>query len=406
MKKRPFDSLTFLLPSRIIKDKHLTKKDVKTIKDNLAKSFSTVYLLASIVLTLLVTVLAIYMYIDTKGDIFKICGEEAFVGMISVVAGGFITVLLIALSKMVKDKKTSSILIRIGCDLLYVCVCSYMIACIYSDAKMGFTNKTEALSPGIIFVAILIIIQSMYWIDALVLDFGATFAIIGVSLWCADKYGMQGVYYYALTAVVFPLVCYLVVALLFYAETQRYKEELENERLHNRAYYDSLTLCKNRHSLNEFLKENKSRWEGTVNINLLMALFDIDDFRLYNNQFSHLGGDYCLKSICDAIRREFPSPNLDFFRYGGEEFLLFFELNDPKNATNILDKVRGAISGLDITAPEGAPKKNVTISVGGLLIENIDIFDFEKEMKTVDDYLYKAKASGKDAICYNGSIIN
>ena len=137
-----------------------------------------------------------------------------------------------------------------------------------------------------------------------------------------------------------------------------------------------------------------------------MILFDIDDFKLYNDQYSHLGGDYCLKSICDAIRQEFPSPSLDFFRYGGEEFLLFFELRNPEDAPHVLEKVRQAISKLDIVAPNGAPKKMVTISLGGLLIKEIDIFNFEEEMKIVDAYLYKAKRSGKDVACYNNTIIN
>ena len=193
---------------------------------------------------------------------------------------------------------------------------------------------------------------------------------------------------------------------LFYAESQRYKEVLENEQLHNRAYYDNLTRCKNRHALTEFLRENQYRWDKKDNVNLLMILFDIDNFKLYNDQFSHLGGDYCLRSICDAIRKEFPSPSLDFFRYGGEEFLLFFELKNPDDAPTVLEKVRESISNLDMVAPKGAPKKMVTISVGGMLLRNVKGFEFEHQMKIVDEYLYKAKNSGKDVVCYNGNLIN
>lgn len=202
--------------------------------------------------------------------------------------------------------------------------------------------------------------------------------------------------------VIFPICCYFVVTLLFYAESQHYKDLLENDRLNDKAYYDNLTKCKNRHALTEFLKENAKKWKGS---NLLIILFDIDNFKQYNDQFSHLGGDYCLKSIADAVRGEFSSPSLDFFRYGGEEFLLFFELEDIKEAPIIMEKVRKAIRNQEIAAPEGAPKDVVTVSLGGILIEKAESFKFEDELALVDKYLYIAKANGKDVSCFNGELI-
>ena len=406
MKKSILDSFVFLFPRRLIKSKHLSKKDVKQIKDNLAYSFSLVNFLVVSALAGLISAMVLYQHFETGGNYVANYGLSALVGTIALFMGSFIGIILIIVARKSKNAKFKRVLIRIACDFLYVCATSYMICCIFADAKMGFTTQTEAISPSIVFVAILLLIQPMYWFDAWFLNLGASAGMVGVSAYCGMKFGMKGIYYYGLIALAFPFTCYLIMSLLFYAETQRYKEVIENERLHDHAYYDSLTQCKNRHALSEFLDENKNRWENKDNINLLIVLFDIDDFRLYNNQYSHLGGDFCLKSLCDAIRKEFPTPNLDFYRYGGEEFLLFFELKDKKDAPNILQKVRKSVSGLNIVAPKGAPKEVVTISVGGLLLESIETFNFEKEMEKVDSYLYKAKAAGKDVICMNGSIIN
>ena len=134
-------------------------------------------------------------------------------------------------------------------------------------------------------------------------------------------------------------------------------------------------------------------------------MFDIDDFKLYNDAFSHPGGDYCLVSIADALRRAFPLPDLNFFRYGGEEFLLFFELENPKEAKSILEKARKAVQNLNIEAPGGAPYKYVTISVGGTLIKTVDEFDFDKHLQIVDSYLYQAKANGKNICVIDGKAI-
>ena len=407
-KKAIFDSLTFLMPLRLIKTRHFSRKDVKNIKDNLVTSFAIVYLIAGAGLALLVSAIAIYMNIRAKQlgtNVIDYYGIMGLIGQIIIIACSVTAVVLVILSKIIKNRKAEIILTRLAGDILYVGATSYMLCCIFTDAQKGFTTEKEALSAGIIFVAILALIQPMHWIDAAILDLGTTFGILGVSIFCRIVYGMKAIEYYGLIALVFPFACYLVIALLFYAESQRYKEILENEKLHNRAYYDKLTLCKNRYALSEFLKENQARWENKENANLLMVLFDIDDFKLYNDQFSHLGGDYCLKSICDAVRQEFPSPSLDFFRYGGEEFLLFFELKEPSKAKSFMERLRNSISGLEINAPNGAPKKMVTISLGGLFIKNIKSFDFEKEMRIVDEYLYQAKRSGKDVACLNGTIL-
>ena len=406
MKKSIFDSFIFLFPRRLIKSKHLSKKDVKQIKDNLAYSFSLVNFLVVSVLSVLISAMVIVQHFETGGNYVANYGLSALVGTIGLFMGSLLGIIMIIIARKSKNNQFKRVLIRIACDFLFVCATSYMICCIFADAKMGFTTQTESISPGIVFVAILLLIQPMYWFDAWFLNVGASVGLVGVSTYCKFKFDMKGVYYYGLIALAFPFAAYLIMSLLFYAESQRYKEVIENERLHDHAYYDSLTQCKNRHALNEFLEEGKAHWENRDNVNLLIVLFDIDDFRLYNNQYSHLGGDFCLKTLCDSVRKEFPSPNLDFYRYGGEEFLLFFELKDKKEAPAILQKVKRSVSGLNIVAPKGAPKEHVTISVGGLLLENIAEFNFELEMEKVDMYLYKAKANGKDVICFNDSIIN
>ena len=194
----------------------------------------------------------------------------------------------------------------------------------------------------------------------------------------------------------------MIISILFYAETQRYCEELRNEALHNTAYYDELTLCKNRYAL----KENIEKWKSDEESNLLVMMFDIDDFKLYNDQYSHIGGDYCLKAIADSVRKTFPSPTLNFYRYGGEEFLLCLEVDRKEEAIVMIEKVRLAVAKLNIPAPKGAPCEYVTISVGGVLANVNDINDFNEIIKDADQYLYEAKRKGKNISVLNGLVVN
>ena len=211
--------------------------------------------------------------------------------------------------------------------------------------------------------------------------------------------------YYLFIAVFFPITSYVIVSILFYAETQRYCEELRNEALYNTANYDELTRCKNRHALTTRVESALKDWEDDDETKLLVMMFDIDDFKLYNDQYSHIGGDYCLKAIADCIRKAFPSPSLDFYRYGGEEFLFFLEVESHEEAKGIIETIRLAVSNLNIPAPKGAPCDIVTVSVGGVIVTVGEIKDFNDVVKCADDYLYKAKRSGKNLSILNGRAI-
>ncbi len=399
------EQMAFLYPLSLIKEKRLSKKDVKRIKNNISANMAIVRLGTSVLLYLFTLAMMLAMGIETGWNQVDKYGLESVAAQIVSMFGTLSTIIISIPSIFTKNNKVSAVLNRIAGYTLFVGIAGQMLLGIYADAAQGFTTQATSLSASIIFIALLMLIQPSFWFDALFLDISTTAAVMFITFYCSSLFGMKGVQYYLAIAIAYPLCCYLVVTLMFYAEGQHYKEVLENERLTNKAYYDSLTQCKNRHALTSYLKENTKRWEHKENVNLLIIMFDIDNFKLYNDQFSHLGGDYCLKSIAEAVRRAFPSPSLDFFRYGGEEFLLFFELNDPNDAPKYLEQTREAIKGLMLEAPKGAPKEMVTISVGGLLLKNIHGFSFEQELRLVDSYLYTAKANGKDISCFNGDLI-
>ena len=399
------ERMAFLYPLYLIRTKKFTKKDVKRIKDNISASTSIIRLISAVLLFLFSIIMFIAMGMETGWNQASKYGPTSIAAQVVSIVGTATSIALIIPSLYGKNEHVNAILNRLSIYTMYIGIASQMLLGIFADAQMGFTTQNESLSASVVFFAVLMLIQPSYWLDALLLDGLTIVSFIGLSVYCSLTFDMKALHYYILFASAYPLCCYFVITIMFYVECQHYKEVLENERLNDKAYYDSLTQCKNRHALTKYLKENAKRWEKEENVNLLMVMFDIDNFKLYNDQFSHLGGDYCLKSIAEAVRRAFPSPSLDFFRYGGEEFLLFFELSDPSEAPKYVEQTRKAIKELKLEAPKGAPKDMVTISVGGLLLNNVHGFSFEEQMKVVDSYLYTAKASGKDVSCFNGSLI-
>lgn len=395
----------YLYPLKVIKNNHFSKRDLRIIKDNISLNMTVIRLTVAILLMLVSLGMFLMMNLKTGWRQIEVYGLSSLIAHASSIAFCLTAIILTIISYVAKKDKTTVSLNRAAGIILYLGVALQMFFGIYADCDMGFTTQSESLSASIIFLAALLVIQPAYWTEALILDLATTISTIVLTVYCTIAMGMTSIHYYIIISLAFPLCAYFIITLLFYAACQNYKDTVENERLTNKAYYDDLTHCKNRHALKIFLDENIAEWESKDNLNLLIAMFDIDNFKDYNDQFSHLAGDYCLKSLTDAIRKAFPSPDLDFFRYGGEEFLLFFELNDPNDAKEVLEKAREAVKGLNIEAPKGAPKKMITISIGGILIKNTNKFDFEKEIALVDKYLYQAKRSGKDLSCLDGNLI-
>ena len=400
-----FNNFSFISTRLTIKNGHLNKKDVGKIKSTLSKKLGAVSLLVSIVFLFVSAGLLVSMGRTTNWNAVEVYGVMSLVGQIFGIVGSSVAIVLESIGLASKNERVKSVLSRISTDILYFVIMFTMFAFFTADAKQGFLTNSETLSASVIIITLLIILQPAYWIDALVADSITSIGIVLVASLALQKYSIGALHYYIIIAVIFPFASYLVISILFYAEAQRYCVELRNEALNNSALYDELTHCKNRHALRQFITENVKRWESH-NVHLLIIMFDIDNFKEFNDQFSHPGGDYCLKTIAEAIRKAFPSPGLDFFRYGGEEFLLFFELENPEDAPMRMEEVRQAVKGLKINAPKGAPENIVTISVGGTLINtSAFFFSFDEQLKIVDSYLYQAKANGKDVCVFDGSVI-
>ena len=404
METKFISNFQFLSPRLTIKNNHLTKEDVRKIKASLAGKISAMSSLVAAGFMIICILLLVTMGVTTSGQHIEVYGITSLLGQIIGAVLCLFAVVFEIISFKINDRSKRTIFHRLVNLALYLSLASTLLLSFYADASMDYLSSSPTITVAVILLAVLILIQPVYWIEAAILDVTLTGLIIAMAVYCQSAFAIQSLLYYILIAILYPMLAYLIISILFYAETQKYIQDLRNAILNDTAMYDELTHCKNRHALKSYLKDNSKRWSNNQT-DLLLVMFDIDNFKLYNDTFSHPGGDYCLVSIADALRKAFPLPDLNFFRYGGEEFLLFFELEDPKDAKVILEQARKAVQNLNIEAPEGAPYKYVTISVGGTLIKTIDEFDFDKHLQIVDSYLYQAKANGKNVCVIDGQTI-
>ncbi len=194
-------------------------------------------------------------------------------------------------------------------------------------------------------------------------------------------------------------------------------------QLEKLAMEDDLTGLKNRRYVREFLSQiiAKARREA---FHVTLLVFDIDNFKRYNDAYGHAVGDNVLRQAAVMMRRCCRAHDVTG-RIGGDEFAFVFwdcrkagetaevdqplesdrrhtEGRHPRQAVFMAERFRKEISSADLSflGPEG--KGILTIS-GGLA-------SFPKDGRTVDDLfeqadkaLLEAKRSGKNRIYLVGT---
>ena len=166
---------------------------------------------------------------------------------------------------------------------------------------------------------------------------------------------------------------------------------MENREL---AITDDLTQVFNRRYFFELIDRelDRSRRNGAP---LAIVLFDIDDFKLVNDNHGHLAGDLVLQEMCSACQ-VIVRPYDVFARFGGEEFVFLLPDTDESRARAFAERLRQLIAR-QVVVTYNESRMQITISVG--------VAVFNSKMDTVDDLisradraLYKAKGFGKNRL--------
>lgn len=165
------------------------------------------------------------------------------------------------------------------------------------------------------------------------------------------------------------------------------------DQLKHQARYDGLTNINNRRFFDEYiLKQSKLAARNKTPLALLMI--DIDYFKQYNDTYGHLKGDECLKTVASAIQKALVRPADCVARFGGEEFVVVLPATDAIGCQYVGEHLLEVIHELHI-AHSGAPSKELTVSIGGALVEQGSL-NVQKVIEQADKQLYLAKQGGRD----------
>jgi diguanylate cyclase (GGDEF)-like protein len=199
---------------------------------------------------------------------------------------------------------------------------------------------------------------------------------------------------------------------------------LDNTRLYaelaRQAITDGLTGLYNHRFFYERLRDEVLRAQR-YGLPLSVLMFDLDDFKLYNDNYGHPAGDGVLRRVAQIMRTQLRGGVDIAARYGGEEFAVILPHTDPGGAESVgrrlSDQMRTAepdlatVGGAVVAGervrhfveveefPGRAPDErvHVTVSVGIASMPD-HAGDAEHLVQAADKALYLAKSHGKNRV--------
>jgi diguanylate cyclase (GGDEF)-like protein/PAS domain S-box-containing protein len=166
------------------------------------------------------------------------------------------------------------------------------------------------------------------------------------------------------------------------------------EKLARMALHDPLTDLANRVLFNDRLElqlARSARRRGDTTVLFL----DLDRFKRVNDTYGHEVGDDLLRGVADRLR-DSVRPEDTVARFGGDEFLVLSEVDDPAEAEAIVARIHSAVS-----APMqiGSLTLQIGVSIGAAIAgptSEAEVTDVATSLiRRADAAMYEAKQSGR-----------
>lgn len=172
-----------------------------------------------------------------------------------------------------------------------------------------------------------------------------------------------------------------------------YRRQVEEQSM-----TDQLTGIANRRKYERY---SMMKWQeaARLHIPLSICMFDIDNFKIYNDTFGHPAGDKVITAVAKTVS-SYLHRSTDFFaRYGGEEFVAIFMGEDSEKVFPYVKKIRQAIEDLHIPHAKSVSQW-VTVSIGGVTVVPPADGSYAFYLRIADTMLYDAKKHGRNRVAW------
>ena len=175
------------------------------------------------------------------------------------------------------------------------------------------------------------------------------------------------------------------------------------EELRQMSLKDGLTGIANRRSFDERLSfEWRRSLRSGEPISLLMV--DIDHFKLYNDHYGHLEGDYCITAVAQSLQGVVSRTADLVARYGGEEFAILLPETSADEAKHVAEISLRNLAARAIPHANSSVSEHVTLSIGICTLIVTPDAQAVSLISQADQALYYAKRHGRAQYCHFSSL--
>ena len=159
---------------------------------------------------------------------------------------------------------------------------------------------------------------------------------------------------------------------------------LLNKKLESASQTDFLTGISNRTG---FIK----KFDNINTLQSCIVLADIDHFKKINDAYGHLAGDKVLIDITKIMRSYVRQQDL-VARWGGEEFIFYFDNKTPTETYNVIERIRIEIQETKIIYETDSIPVTCTFGICQIQTE----MGLNECIKAADESLYIGKSKGRN----------
>ncbi len=159
------------------------------------------------------------------------------------------------------------------------------------------------------------------------------------------------------------------------------------------SYTDSMTGLYNYRYFYKRLSEEIFRAKR-FGRKLSLVIFDIDEFKVYNDTYGHQAGDAVLRQLGKFILKVVRSMDV-VSRYGGEEFCVIMPEADDKECIRFMERLRKSIKDYPFNDEYLGHEHHITVSLGGAIYPQ-DAVETDRLVYCADMALLRAKNTGRN----------
>lgn len=168
----------------------------------------------------------------------------------------------------------------------------------------------------------------------------------------------------------------------------------KQKELDYNSKHDQLTNLYNRKIIEEYISLEIHK---NNQLNGIVLLIDLDNFKRVNDEKGHIEGDKVLKQIAEIMNRSFTEEDIKV-RLGGDEFMVY--IPNSMMLEELEQKIESFINNVRTDLKEYYEENSLSVSVGACICSK-EFDTYEKMYNMADSAMYVVKKSGKDGYYIN-----